>query len=97
MRRIKIPYGTKLPVLLTPQELNLIRMNTFCDPDFGKMGIVEGKNIKIMVSLDDIEELQGHVAAEANHTKNNKLQKELDRIFTKLQVSLDTYDDQDEA
>lgn len=97
MKRKKIPYGTKLPVLLTPNELNLIRENTFCDPDLGKMGIVEGKNIKIMINLDDVEELQGHVAAEANHTKNNKLQKELDKIFTKLQVFLDTYDDQDEA
>lgn len=49
-----------------------------------------------MMSLDDIEEIQGCVAAEANHTKNLKLQKELDRVFKKLQVFLDTYDDQGE-
>jgi len=55
MKRKKIPYGTKLPVLLTPQELNLIKENTFCDPDFGKMGVVEGKNIKIMMNLDDMK------------------------------------------
>jgi len=46
-------------------------------------------------SLDDIEEIQGYIAAEANHTKK-KLQKEFDRIFDKLQVYLDTYDDHDE-
>jgi hypothetical protein len=47
------------------------------------------------MSLDDIEEVQGYVAAEANHTKNKKLQRELDRLFDKLQVYLDSYDDQD--
>jgi hypothetical protein len=46
--------------------------------------------------LGDIEEIQGYVAFEANHTKNLKLQKELDRLFAKLQVFLNSYDDQDE-
>jgi hypothetical protein len=39
--------------------------------------------------------IQGFVAAEANHTENTKLQKELYRLFDKPQVFLDTYNDQD--
>jgi hypothetical protein len=92
----RIPYGTKLPVKLSIRERDLIRDETFCDPDFAKFAIVDGKGIRVDLSLDDIEEIQGYIAAEANHTKNKKLQKELDRIFDKQQVYLDTYDDHDE-
>jgi len=95
-KRKKIPYGTKLPFTLTLRERDLIRDETFCDPDFARFAVVEGKALRVNLSLDDIEEIQGYVAAEANHTKNKKLQKELDRLFANLQGYLDTYDDQDE-
>ena len=96
MKRKKIPYGTKLPVRLTLRERDIIRDETFCDPDFARLAIVDGKRIKVEMSLDDIEEIQGYIAAEANHTKNIKRQKELDRLFDKFQVFLGTYDDQHE-
>ena len=70
MKRKKIPYGTKLPVNLTLREGDLIRDETFCDPNFPKFAIVDGKGIRLDLSLDDIEEIQGYVAAEANHMKN---------------------------
>ena len=96
MKPKKIACGTKLPVILTPKERNTIRDKTLADPDFGKVGIVQGKNIKIMMSLDEIEDIQGYLAAEANHTKNKILQRELERIFEKFQVFLDQYDDQED-
>ena len=46
------------------------------------------------MDLDTIEDLQGYVAAEANHTDDRKLQKALDKVLTKLQGFLDRYDDQ---
>ena len=79
---------------MTLRERDLIRDETFCDPEFDKFAVVEGKGIRVDMSLDDIEEIQGYIAAEANHTENKKLQKELDRVFGKLQVFLDSYDDQ---
>ena len=96
MKRKKIPYGTKLPVKLTLQERDLIRNETLCNPDFARFAVVEGKGVILNLSLDDIEEIQGYIAAEANHTKSRKLQKNLDRLFSKFQVYLDTYDDQSE-
>ena len=96
MKRKKIPYGTKLPVKLTLRERDLIRDETFCDPDFAKSAIVDAKGVRLDLSLDDIEEIQGYIAAEANHTENSILEKKLDSLFDKLQVYLDTYDDQDE-
>lgn len=92
----KIFHGTKLPVKLTQRERDLILDETFCDPGVLKIAVVAGKGITVEWSLDDIEDIQGFVAAEANHTKNRKLQKELDKLSDKLQVYLDSYDDQDD-
>jgi len=96
MKPKKIPYGTKLPVRFTLHERDIIRNETYCDPDFAKIGVVEDEGISVEMSLDEIEDIQGYIAAEANHTKNRKLEKELDRLFDKLQKYLDTYDDQSE-
>ena len=81
---------------LTLQERDLIRNETLCNPDFARFAVIEGKGVILNLSLDDIEEIQGYIAAEANHTKSRKLQKNLDRLFSKFQVYLDTYDDQSE-
>lgn len=96
MARTTIPYGTKLPVALTLRERDLIRDETFCDPDFAKCAVVDGTGIRVELSLDEIEEIQRYVAAKANHTNNSRRRKELDRLFAKFQVFLDTYDDQSE-
>lgn len=69
-------------------------MDCFHD-GFGSQALVEGKRLRLDLSLDDIEEAQGYVAAEANHTPDKKLQKRLDKLFEKLQTFLDRYDDQD--
>jgi hypothetical protein len=93
MKKKNIRYETKLPLKLTLRKRDLIRSGTFLDPSFGKDAVINGKSITVDLSLDDIEEIQGYVAADANHTGNSKLQGELDRLFDKLQVLLDTYDD----
>lgn len=94
--RTAIPYGSKLPMALTLRERDLIRDETFCDPGFAKCAVVDGTGIRVELSLDEIEEIEGYVAAAANHTNNAKLRKELDRLFAKFQEYLDTYDDQSE-
>jgi hypothetical protein len=94
--RTAIPYGSKLPVTLTLRERDLIRDETFCNPGFTKCAVVDGTGIKVELSLDEIEEIQGSVAASANHSNNAKLRKELDRLFAKFQEYLDTYEDQSE-
>ena len=93
MNRKRIPYGTKLLVSLSSKELEDIR-ECFHD-EFGRHALVEGKRLRLDLSLDDIEEAQGYVAAEANHTRDSKRQRRLDKIFEKFQKFLDTYDDQE--
>lgn len=94
MNRKLIPYGTKLPVAFTNKELEDIRNCIMIGEEFGRHAVVDGKRFRLNLSLDDIEDLQGHVAAEANHTRNAKIRNRLDKIFLKLQGFLDRYDDQ---
>jgi hypothetical protein len=88
MIRKKIPFGAKLPVILTLHERDLICDETFYDPNFANLAVVDGNGIKIELSLDDIEDLQGCVAAAANHIEEIELEEELDNLSDKLQVYL---------
>jgi hypothetical protein len=94
MNRKLIPYGTKLPVASTNKELEDIRSCIMIAEEFGRHAVVDGKRFRLNLSLDEIEDLQGHVAADANHTRDAKLRNRLDKIFLKLQGFLDRYDDQ---
>ena len=42
-------------------------------------------------TLDDLDELAGYVAAEANHAKVKKLEKELRRLFRRIADVLESY------
>ncbi len=92
--RKRIPYGTKLPVSLSQRQVELVTDHTFADASAMQMGVVDGEHIAFRLSLDEIESTQGHVAAGANHTKDPKLKKELDRLWLLFQQFLDSYDDQ---
>lgn len=64
-------------------------------PILSHLPLLKASGCEWILSLDDIEELQGYVAAEANHTKNAKLRSRLDRLFDKFKKFLDRYDDQE--
>ena len=96
MNRKKIPYGSKIPVRLTLRERDLIRDHTFYNPDFSNLAIVDGVNVRLDLSLDDVEEIEEHVAAEANHCNDRKLRKELEGLFSKFRELVDSYDDEPE-
>ena len=89
----KIPYGSKVPVYLTLRERNLIRDHTFYDPDFASLAMMDGSNVLLHFSLEEIEEIEGYVAAEANHCDDKKLRKELEALFSKFRVFVDSYED----
>jgi hypothetical protein len=65
MKRNRIAYGSKLPVYFSQAELTDIREHTFAHPDLVAHGLVEGKKLRVDLWLDDIEQIQGYVAAEA--------------------------------
>ena len=45
-------------------------------------------------TLDDLDELAEYIAAEANHAKDKKRQKEWDRLYARLANVLESYTDE---
>ena len=54
-----------------------------------------GKTPVYGFTLDELDELAGYVAAEANHAKKRRLEKDLDRIFERIGSILDTYTEEE--
>jgi hypothetical protein len=91
--------GEKVPLKLSNRECKLILEHTFADDDLTAPLRVVPASSKTSVycfMLDDLEELMGYVAAEANHAKDKKLQRELDRLFERMQAVLESYTDEED-
>lgn len=90
MRRRCIPADAEVRVVLSAEEVFDIRTHTFLAPGLLSAGIEESDGaLRFSWSLEDIEQVLGHVAASANHSKGRKLEKRLDRIYAKLQDVLE--------
>lgn len=65
----------------------MILEHTFADDELtNRLRIVPqpGESPIYGFNLDDLDDLAGYVAAEANHAKNKKLQGELQRLFSRI-------------
>jgi hypothetical protein len=51
----------------------------------------------VMLNLDHLEDLGGHIAAGADQTKDKKVRKNLDAIYSKLQDLLEAHSDQESS
>jgi hypothetical protein len=89
----KISEGKTIRFRLTPAERTLVRDETLYDPDFANLAECKGNAFVVPMTLLDIEELQGHVAAAANHCVDKKVLAKLDRFYDKLQRCMDEYDE----
>ena len=85
-----------MPVKINVEQRQLIEEYTYVGPDLlallshGSEGV---SATSTMLSLDDLEELIGYIAFEANHTDDRRLGKRLDQLFVYLQGILDSYED----
>ncbi len=100
--RIRKPVtpGQKIPLSLSTRERELILEHTFADDELTvplRTAPTSAKAAVYAFTLDDLEELAGYVAAEANHAKDKKLQKELDQLFARMETVLESYTDQDDV
>lgn len=93
MKQKRIPSGTKLPLSFSSRELEDNRELDMIGEEFGQHAAVVGRKVRVDLSLDDMEEIQGHVAAEANHTRDATRRQRLDKLFDKFQKVLDRWDD----
>jgi hypothetical protein len=83
-------------VEFSARERQLILEQTFAGPELTDLlegaQVISGSCI-VRYTLDDLDELLGYIAADANHAKSKKLQKELDGLYERLQKKMESYDD----
>lgn len=95
-KRIRIQPNEKVLLELNERERELILEHTLADEELtNRLRVVprKGERPVFRFTLDDLDELGGFVAAEANQTKDKKLRKELDHLFDRIQTTLDGYTD----
>ncbi|MCI0621784.1 MAG: plasmid pRiA4b ORF-3 family protein [Acidobacteria bacterium] len=96
--RIRIKPNETVPLELSERERELILSETFADEELtNRLRVVpkRGERAVFRYTLDDLDELAGCVAAEANHAKDKKLKKEWDQLFHRIHSTLDRYVDEE--
>ena len=92
---IRIMPGGKVSLELTEDErAHILEDISYLDSKVEEALRKTPAGQPIKMTLDELDELAGCVAAEANHTKNRKLGKILDRIFVKVERLLATHTDE---
>jgi hypothetical protein len=95
--RKPIAAGRKVPLELTEHERDLIINHTFADNSLtDRLRIVPRPSRRPIYrfTLDELDELAGYVAAEANHAKVKKLEKELRHLYGRVADALESYTDE---
>jgi repressor LexA len=87
MRRKRIKPGQLVDVRMTLQERDLILERTFIDDEMaGRLrgATPRGSGVIVRLTLDDVDDLAGHVAAEANHCSEPRVRRALDAVYARL-------------
>ena len=92
----RVAPETKLPLRLSARERDLVLKDSLAPDELTAcLRIVPpaGKPLIARYTLQDLDDLSGYVAFEANHAKNRKLEKEWRAIFAKISDIVDTHTD----
>lgn len=94
-KRTYIQPGHKLELDLTPVERKTILDDlTLLPPEYEVMLKKVHPEQPLLLTLDELEDFSGYVAAESNHTTKKKLRTILDTAYEKIAVLLDTFTDE---
>jgi DNA-binding MarR family transcriptional regulator len=97
MGRRHIRPGTRLQFTLSPAERDLILERTFIDPEIGQQlreAQVSDSRLVIGLTLDDLEDVAGYIAAEANHCEDRRVQRSLYAVYDRLSKLQHEYTDE---
>jgi hypothetical protein len=88
--------GEKLPIKLTAAERTLVLDGLTClDQEIEQVVRDTPSGQPVMMSLDDLDDFGGYVAAEANHCEDKRKTKKLDAIFENIQDLLGKFTDEE--
>ena len=97
-QRIPVKPDETVPLELNQRERDLIISHTFAYgslTDRLRVTPPPGRHPVFHFTLDDLDELVGSIAAEANHAKNKVLQDQLDQLCDRIESILSKYTDAD--
>ncbi|MGH7848581.1 MAG: hypothetical protein ACREQW_25865, partial [Candidatus Binatia bacterium] len=83
----RIKPNERISFELTRRERDLILERTFIDPQIEhrlRLAAISGSKLVVNLTLDDIDELAGSLAAEANHCDDPKTRRALDTVYDRL-------------
>jgi len=85
-RKVHIPAGQPVGLNLTQAEREfLLDALILIDEEVeDRLRSIPPGETKVMLSLDELDLLAGSVASEANHTKDKKLERRLERIYDRI-------------
>ena len=76
----------QVSMTLTVRELELLRDETFVDPEYGDRFAESRGRCVGRFTESELDDILGHVAAAANHARRAKLREELDALYERLQA-----------
>jgi Plasmid pRiA4b ORF-3-like protein len=96
-QRIPVKPDETVPLELNRRERDLIICHTFADDSLtDRLRVtIPGRYPVLHFTLEDLDELVGFIAAEANHAKNRVLQEQLDQLCDRIESVLSKYTDAD--
>src|SRR6266849_4596012 len=97
MIRKFIKPDTRLAIRLSTRERDLVVERAFLDPEIEaelRQAMPTGSKLVVNLTLDDIDDLLGCVAAEANHCDDGKVRRVLDPVCDHLSRVLDQFKDE---
>jgi len=96
----RITPGRRLPFMLSTVERDLILERTLIDPEMEtrlRDAHTSGSKVQVTLTLDDVDDLAGHVAAEANHCEDKRVRRTLDAVHDRLAKLEAEYTDERQA
>jgi hypothetical protein len=96
----RIEPGERITVALTRRERDLIVDRTFIGSELEnrlRLATVSGSHLLAGLTLDEIDELAGFIAFEANHCDDPKIRRSLDTVYGRLEQLESRYTDQEPA
>lgn len=96
MAKKENPTKRIMPLSLLEEERRLIIEDQLfsCEELENQLrcAVIQEDQVVILVTYDELDDLNGYIAAEANHCKNRNKQKKLDAILDKTQELLESFE-----
>jgi hypothetical protein len=85
MKRKKSGPNDKVSLTISKCDYECILKQTLVEAEAFGLGTVTGDKIAFSLSAEEIEYIQDYIAAEANHARSKRVERELDRLFDQLE------------